>query len=164
VVFDSGGWTKDGRIAGVADELRQPHHTHVTDASEVVVWEMIAADATGEPTTHLTRMQRRQKDTRLLPKGWRRDGPHAADTAPVGIGNDIDFTAGGDSVDFELPLGPDAPAATVVAWVHYQTIPPHWVDAVRDVDADECRAFVAMYDAADRTPDTAGVALRAEDR
>jgi cytochrome c553 len=164
VVFDSGGWTKDGRLAGVADELRQPHHTHVTSPEQVVVWELIAADAQGEPTTHLTRMQHRAKDTRLLPKGWRHDGPHAADTAPVGIGADIDFTAGGDSVDFEVPLAADAPAASVVAWVRYQTIPPHWVDAVRTVDADECRTFVPMYDAADKTPETAGVAMRAEAR
>jgi len=164
VVFDSGGWTKDGRLASVPDELRQPHHTLVTTPEQVVVWELIAADANGEPTTHLTRMQRRHKDTRLLPRGWRPDGPHAHDTAPVGVGADVDFTAGGDGVDFVVPLAADAPTASVVAWVRYQTIPPHWVDALRDVDADECRTFVQMYDAADKTPETAGVATRAEQR
>ena len=164
VVFDSGGWTEDGRLANVADELRQPHHTHVTRPEQVVVWEMVAGDADGEPTTHLTRMQRRLKDTRLLPRGWRRDGPHADDTAPVGIGNDFDFTAGGDAIDFVVPFAPDAGAATVIAWVRYQTIPPHWVDALRDVDADECRRFVVFYDAADKTPETCGVVMRVEER
>jgi len=164
VVFDSGGWTKDGRLADVADELRHEHHTRVTAREQVVVWELIAADVAGEPTTHLTRMHRRAKDTRLLPKGWRHDGPHATETAPVGIGADVDFTAGGDSVDFEIPLAADAPAVSVVAWVRYQTIPPHWVDAVRGVDADECRTFVQLYDAADKTPETAGVAMRTEAR
>ncbi|MBL9078861.1 MAG: hypothetical protein JNL08_15250 [Planctomycetes bacterium] len=164
VVWDSGGWTKDGRLADVADEQRQPHRTRVTSRDQVVVWELVAADPEGEPTTYLSRMHRREKDTRLLPKGWRRDGPHAADTAPVGIGTDVDFTAGGDAVDFEVPLAADAPAATVVAWVRYQTIPPHWVDPLRTVDADECRTFVALYDAADKTPETCGVAMRAEAR
>jgi hypothetical protein len=109
-------------------------------------------------------MARRGKDTRLLPKGWRRDGPHAEQTAPVGIGADLDFTAGGDTVHFVIPFAADAAPANVVAWVRYQTIPAHWVDALRTVDADECRAFVRMYDAADKTPETVAVAVRAEER
>lgn len=164
VLFESGGWTKDGRLVDVADPLRHGHHTLVHSPEQVVVWELIAADGAGEPTTHLTHMAKRHKDTRLLPRGWRRDGPHADETAPVGIGNDVDFTAGGDAVQFEVPCAPDAPAATVVAWVRYQSIPPHWVDALRAVDAPECRAFVAMYDAADKTPESAGVVTRQEGR
>ncbi|MBX3461793.1 MAG: hypothetical protein KF830_01365 [Planctomycetes bacterium] len=164
VVFDSGGWTRDGRLAGVADELRQPHHARVTSPEQVVVWELVAVDEAGAPTTHLSRMHRRHKDTRLLPRGWRADGPHAEDTAPVGIDGDQDFAAGGDVVHFAVPLADAAPPASVVAWVRYQSIPPHWVDPLRAVDADECRSFVAMYDAADKTPDTAGVAARSEAR
>lgn len=162
VVFDSGGWTKAGELANVADELRQPHHTVVTDPSQVVVWELIANDEQGEPTTQLSRMASRGKDTRLLPKGWRREGPHAEDTAPVGIGNDLDFTAGGDTVNFAVPVGKEAGEASVVAWVHYQSIPPHWVAPLRAVDAEECRTFVRMYDAASKTPETVAVAVRSE--
>ncbi|MBM4060628.1 MAG: hypothetical protein FJ265_05970 [Planctomycetes bacterium] len=162
VVFDSGGYTADDEIADVADELRQPHANLVTEPSQVVVWELIALDPEGEPTTYLSRMAGVGKDTRLLPKGWRRDGPHAATTAPVGIGNDVDFTAGGDTVSFAVPVGQHGGPATVTAWVHYQTIPPHWVAPMRRIDAVECRTFVAMYDAADKTPETAGVAVRSE--
>ena len=164
VVFDSGGWQQDGQLVDVADPMRQPHHDVVTSKDQVVVYELVADDADGAPTTHLTRMQQRGKDTRLLPKGWRRDGPHADETAPVGIGNDLDFTAGGDSVHFAVPYPENGPFATVVAWVRYQSIPPHWVEPLRSVDAPECRSFVTMYDAADKTPETAGVAMRSEDR
>jgi hypothetical protein len=164
VVFDSGGWQQDGRLVDVADPMRQPHHDVVTSKDQVVVYELVADDADGAPTTHLTRMQQRGKDTRLLPKGWRRSGPHAEETAPVGIGNDLDFTAGGDSVHFAVPYPENGPFATVVAWVRYQSIPPHWVEPLRSVDAPECRSFVTMYDAADKTPETAGVAMRSEDR
>jgi hypothetical protein len=162
VVFDSGGWTEDGHLANVTDELRQPHFTRVTDPSQVVVWELIANDEKGEPTTHLTHMATRGKDTRLLPKGWRRDGPHAEDTAPVGTGSDIDFTAGGDTVNFVIPLAKDTGAVSVVAWVHYQTIPAHWVDSLRSVDMPACKAFVAMYDKANKTPEIAAIAVRSE--
>lgn len=161
-VFDSGGWTEAGELADVPDELRQGHHTLVTEPSQVVVWELVAHDEHGEPTTHLTRMATRGKDNRLLPKGWRRDGPHADDSAPVGIGNDVDFTAGGDTVNFAIPIGKDGGEATVVAWVRYQSIPPHWVAPLREVDTPECRSFVAMYDKASKTPEVAGVAVRSE--
>jgi hypothetical protein len=52
----------------------------------------------------------------------------------------------------------------VVAWVRYQAIPPHWVAALRAVDAPECRQFVTMYDAADKTPETVAVTQRLETR
>jgi hypothetical protein len=50
----------------------------------------------------------------------------------------------------------------VFVWVHYQPIPPHWVEPLRSVDADECRTFVELYDAADKTPETVAAAVRAE--
>jgi hypothetical protein len=164
VVFDSGGYTKNGDIVQVRDPLQHAHRTQIKQPEDVVVWELVAADAEGAPTTALTRMATRQKDNRLLPRGYRMDGPHVADTQPVGVGTDLDFTAGGDSVDLAIPLAADAGRATVVAWVRYQTMPPHWVAPLRTVDADECRTFVAMYDAADKQPETIAVAMRSEVR
>ncbi len=164
VLFDSGGWTRDGRLVDVADPLRHEHVTLVTSPQHVLVWELIASDADGEPTTALTRMAHRAKDNRLLPRGYRPDGPHADDIAPVGIGCDVDFTPGGDAVDFAIPLPARTGRTSVVAWVRYQAIPPHWVDALRTVDAPECRSFVAMYEAADKTPETLAVDTRFEAR
>lgn len=160
--FESGGFTSDGRIAGIADPLHVPHPARISSPDQVAVYELVAHDEHGVPTTHLTKMSQRGKDTRLLPKGWRADGPHAAETSPVGIAGDADFGAGGDTVAFAIPCGEHPAAATVVAWVHYQTIPPHWADALRGVEAPECKAFVQMYDAADKTPETVGVVVRNE--
>ena len=164
VVFESGRYTKDGHLLDVEDELGEPHRTKITDGKQVAVFEMIANDVAAQPTTLLTSMRRRAKDNRLLPKGWKPDGPHAADTAPVGIGDDRDFVAGSDTVEFEIPYPADAPPATVVAWVLFQTMPPHWIAPLREIDAPECRVFVAMYDAAKKTPETLGTAVREETR
>ena len=164
VVFDSGGYDREGRILGVDEPLLQPHATQVREPGQVVIYELVATDVEGEPTTHLTRMAHRGKDTRLLPKGWRRDGPRAAATAPVGIGNDFDFTAGGDTVAFAIPLAARAGLTTVVAWVRYQPVPPHWVDDLRALDDDSCRQFVTMYDAANKAPEQVAVATREEQR
>lgn len=162
VVFDSGGFLTDGTIEGVIDAQDLEHVTRIESSYDVLVWEMVAHDADGDASTSLTTMARRGKDNRLLPKGWRADGPHAKETAPVGVGDDSDFVAGSDSVDVAIPYAQNAPRATVFAWVHYQAIPPHWVEDLRDVDAEECATFVKMYDAADKTPETVGAAMRTE--
>lgn len=162
LLFETGRAGAGGRIEHVADDLAIPHRTAVEAPEDVVVWELVAADPHGAPTTALTKMASRKKDNRLLPKGWSRSGPHAGETAPVGTDSDLDFTAGGDTVAVRVPLPAGTRPVTVWAWVHFQTVPPHWVDALRDVDAEECRAFVRMYDAADKTPETAGLAVRTE--
>ncbi len=160
VLFESGAYDEAGRIVGVADELRLPHVQVVEKPEQVIVYEMIAHDPDGAPTTHLTKMVKRAKDSRLLPRGWRNDGPHVADTAPVGTEGDADFTGGGDTVQFRIPL-PEGRRGNVqvVARLYYQTVPPAWVDALRGIDAEECERFVRMYDAADKTPETIDVAV-----
>lgn len=162
VLFDCGNHTTAGELAGVEDELRQAHHQVVSRPEQVVVYELVAHDEAGAPTTYLTRMATRGKDTRLLPRGWRADGPHAADTAPMGVGDDPDFVAGGDTVHFAVPLPAAAGRLTVVAFVRYQTIPPHWVTPLRSLEARECVDFVRMYDAADKAPELVAVAVRSE--
>lgn len=160
-VFTSGEPDEQGRIRGVADERALPHHAVVERPDQVVIYELVALDPDGAPTTLLTRMVKKAKDNRLLPRGWRADGPHAQDTAPVGIDGDADFAGGKDTVQFRVPLAADARGPLrVVARLHYQTVPPAWADALRDVDADEARRFVAMYDAADRTPEVVATAVR----
>ena len=158
VVFESGAFTDDGRLRDIADEHGLPHVTLVQSPQDVPVYELIAADPEGNPTTSLARMSQRQKDTRLLPRGYRHDGPHAEATIPVGIGSDIDFTAGGDAVGSRIDL-PESAHGTlqVVAWLHYQTVPPHWVDALRGETGEHAARFVRLYDAADKTPETIAV-------
>ena len=162
VVFESGAFDDKGHIVGVADELRVPHVRTVEKPEDVVVYEMIALDAEGAPTTHLTKMAEKGKDTRLLPRGWRADGPHLEETRPVGADGDEDFVGGSDTVQFDIPAPQGRGAVQVVARLYYQTIPPVWVDALRGIDADECERFVRMYDASDKTPETIDVAVGRE--
>jgi hypothetical protein len=161
VVFESGNADGDGRLA--TGELDFPHVNLVEKPEDLVVYEMVAVDPDGAPTTHLVKMTSRRKDNRLLPRGWKCDGPHAADTAPVGTEHDPDFGAGGDTVSFRVPL-PDGSRGRlrVTATLRYQAIPPAWVDALRAVDAEECRTFVRLYDGADQQPETVAVAVATE--
>jgi len=161
VVFETGAYDKDGRLTGVENELGLPHVDVVTKSSDVVVYELLGHDEAGAPTTFLTRMATRGKDNRLLPRGWRADGPHAAETMPVGTESDPNFWAGSDTVTFRVPLPAEkAQGAQVVAWLHYQPIPPAWVESLRTVAAEEAKRFVRMYDAADKAPETVAVATK----
>ena len=155
LVFDSGAFDDDGRLAG----SRPGHYTEINAPHQVQVYELRAADADGKPTTSLLRMSKRVLDNRILPLGWKPDGPHAETTRPVGIGEDPDFRAGSDTVRYKILLK-NPGRVRVIAWLLYQTIPPHWVDPLRKVDAPEAKVFTEMYDAADKSPETLAVTSR----
>lgn len=162
VLFQSGGFDEKGRLAKVADERALPHFDRVTAAEQVVVYECVPVDGEGKPTTALTKMARMGKDNRLLPVGWKKDGPDAATTAPVGVDGDPDFAAGGDVVHYDLPVAGDGESLTVVAWLYYQPIPPSWAADLRGLELPAAKTFVGLYDAADMAPDVAALAVRTE--
>ncbi|MHC4937585.1 MAG: multiheme c-type cytochrome [Planctomycetota bacterium] len=154
LLFDSGRFDEDGRLVG----KKPGHHTRITDPDQVQVYSLVAADKDGRPTTSLLKMSKRLVDNRILPRGWKPDGPHADKTSPQGTGEDGDFVAGSDTVRFEVAAGEGR--VRVLAWLHYQSIPPSWVDPLRKVDAPEAKLFTGMYDEADKTPEDLAVVSR----
>ena len=161
VVFASGAFDDDGRILGLEDSLRVPHVVTIEKPSDVVIYEMVANGPDHQPTTYLTKMVERRKDSRLLPRGFDMEGPHIKATAPVGVDGDADFVAGGDRVGcrIRLPSGIRG-ECVVVATLHYQSVPPVWVDALREVEAEEAVRFVGYYDRASKVPEVVSVARR----
>ncbi|MBM3990085.1 MAG: hypothetical protein FJ298_03650 [Planctomycetes bacterium] len=158
-LFETGVVDTEGRICGLADELAQPHFDVVSSPEQVVVYEMIALDRHGAPTVSLAEMVEHRKDTRLLPRGWRADGPHADETAPVGTSGDDDFVGGGDVVTYSLALPANADGELlIVARMLYQTIPPAWADGLRDSRTQEARDFLRMYDGMEKLPETLATA------
>lgn len=160
VLFSSGSTDTGGRLNGVADELSIPHFDRIERQDQVAVYEMVCSDAEGAVTTSLVSMAARRKDTRLLPRGWRADGPHADETAPVGVDGDPDFADGSDRVHYSISLterGPDR--LTVVAWLRYQPMPPAWVEPLRKSRTQEAADFLRMYDTARLQPETLALAI-----
>ncbi|MGK0203894.1 MAG: hypothetical protein ACI89X_002392 [Planctomycetota bacterium] len=158
-VFVSGDVNDEGRLVGIKDEMRVPHVRAIEKQSDVVIYEMIANGPDGQPTTYLTKMVGRRKDTRLLPRGFNMLGPHIKDIAPIGIEGDDDFAAGGDRVACRIALPEGAQGeCEIVATLHYQSVPPVWVDALRGVKAEEAQRFVGYYDAATKTPEIVATA------
>ncbi len=163
VVLQVGRTDDEGRLLG-ADGMPlpseapgappQPHRDEVTSPDVPLVYEAIMADVDGQPTFSLLSAASYWKDNRLLPAGWRDDGPGAADTAPRGLGGDDDFVGGEDRVVFRLPLPAGASVEQVEVRLEYQVVAPRFAEELFQVRTREVAIFEYLYRRADRGPVT----------
>jgi hypothetical protein len=117
----------------------QEHHEVITSPDQVQVYETLLRDARGRFTTSFVHGCETVKDNRLLPRGWRREGPGPAltgrflrathpgpDTAgdPRYAGG-----SGSDEVTYriDLPDADDPARLQVRATLYYQAIPPYFL-------------------------------------
>ncbi|WP_299027628.1 hypothetical protein [uncultured Thermanaerothrix sp.] len=149
VLFESGAWRPDGSIIGNdndEDETRyEPHYQVITRPDQVQIYEPIIGDPNGQVTTTLLRAQRYLKDNRLLPVGFNKN------TAPQEIAvhgeamQDPDFTAGGDTIHYRIPLD-TTPAypLTVEASLYYQSIGFRWMQKFTSSNTPQARTFTTL--------------------
>lgn len=151
VVFDSGAFQPDGRIAGNDqddDQSRaEPHHTEITRADQVQIYESVMAGENGALTTGLLTAVRYVKDNRLLPAGFNKTTATAEVAVHGGAAGDADFQGGGDRVRYSVDLGGATGPLEVTAQLWFQPIAFRWADNLRAYDAPETRRFVRYYGA-----------------
>jgi mono/diheme cytochrome c family protein len=114
-------------------QLFQPHYETINSNAQVQIYEELVKDANGNFTTSFLSLANQVKDNRLMPQGWREDGPDAKVTAPVGVdkpSNPGFFDGSGtDVVTYEVPLDATSKGPfTVTATIYYQTIPPYYLE------------------------------------
>lgn len=118
----------------------QPHHELITSDRQVQIYEELACDHTGRPTTSFLRLCRHLKDNRLLPRGWKAEGPAPgvltgkflqATHPGHDAAHDPRYTdgSGSDLVTYEvtLPEGVDPTKLVVRATLYYQAMPPYYL-------------------------------------
>jgi hypothetical protein len=116
----------------------------------------------GNYTTILERGYSHLKDNRIPPLGF--TTTHSAyDTTQI-VGEalfDPDFNktsgvegSGRDIVHFKVDLNGYSGQFKAVAKVHYQAVPPSFLNEMRGMDAPEINTFLSIYDAADKSPVT----------
>jgi hypothetical protein len=117
----------------------QPHHQTITSEDQVQIYETLLHDHAGQFTTSFIRGGKTVKDNRLLPRGWRPEGPDPALSGPYlqatypgpVAKNDPRYTdgSGSDQIIYriELPDGVDSNSLTVKASLYYQSIPPYFL-------------------------------------
>jgi hypothetical protein len=115
-------------------QVWQPHYQMISDESQVQIYEELIADTQGKITTSFVGLDRPLKNNRLLPKGWRPDGPYAEFTAPHGDAErDPEYinrsgATGADRIIYRIPLNERTRAAVSVrVTLNYQAIPPYYL-------------------------------------
>jgi len=150
VIWASGRTNATGAIVrGLSDEVLateffydpatrqrafQPHYEQITDERQVQIYEEVVADPQGAITTSFVALNEVLKSNRLLPKGWRSDGPFGSVTGPRGgAERDPDYSgatgaSGADRIVYRIPLDARTrAAASVRVTLSYQAIPPSFL-------------------------------------
>ena len=130
------GVLDDGKFTPLASELGdtktfQPHYETISSQDQVQIYEEINSDSSDHVTTSFLGVKKPLKDNRILPQGWRANGPDAEFTQPIGGAlKDKDYTdgSGSDSVRYEIPLKLAADQkVSVSATLYYQSLPPNYL-------------------------------------
>jgi hypothetical protein len=126
--------------SGRVQQSFQPHYELITSQDQVQIYEELTTDAQGRFTTSFLRRDHTPKDNRLLPAGWRREGPNPAlsgrfleATYPQGenVEHDPDYSngRGKDTITYimTVPEGVDLGRCVVQATLFYQATPPNYL-------------------------------------
>jgi hypothetical protein len=150
VLFESGTLRRDGSIVGNdndADATRfEPHYTEITKPDQVEIYEAILADREGKVTTGLLTGLRFIKDNRLLPHGFDKQTADKDVAVHGKAETDQDFTGGGDTVRYLVPLSGGEAPFQMEAELWYQPIAYRWAMNLKQYDAPEPRHFVGYYE------------------
>jgi hypothetical protein len=150
-VFESGGLEPSGLVRGNdndADAAKyEPHYAEITSADQVQIYEAIAVDQAGKPTTGLLSAVRYEKDNRLLPRGFNKQGADAEIAVQGTAAQDQDFAAGGDKIRYSVSLSANAQGPfQVEAELWFQPIGYRWANNLKPYNADEPKRFVGYYE------------------
>jgi Cytochrome P460 len=115
-------------------QVLQPHHETISDEGQVQIYEEIIADSQGKITTSFVGLDKVLKSNRLLPRGWRADGPFAEYTRPHGEAeHDPEYinssgATGADRITYRIPLNDQTRSIVSVRVIlNYQAIPPYYL-------------------------------------
>jgi len=133
VILDNSGNPLVTEFFAPNQQAYQPHHNQanpITRDDQVQIYEELALNPEGQLTTSFLALDQVVKNNRLLPQGWSPTGPSAEFTQPEGVNGDPNYGDGSGSsvVRYAIPLSSQlANAASVVATLYYQSIPPYYL-------------------------------------
>ncbi len=140
----------------------EPHYSTIQSEDEVQIYELVLGDVNGDITTVLERADEGLKDNRLPPEGFTTDHEVYDTTLILGEAlNDNDFNydfdlnqegSGADIVKYKVNLKGFAGMVQCIAKVHYQSIPPRWLDEIFDLSTPEIDTFKNMYESIKAKP------------
>ena len=150
VVFESGAVGPTGAIAGNDNDEDgsrvEPHHTEISTADQVQIYESIMGDSKRRPTTGLLQAVEYLKDNRLVPRGFDKATADAAIAVTGGAAQDSDFGPDGDRIRYVVAVIPADGPFQVDAELRFQTIGFRWAQNLKAYKAKETDRFVGYYE------------------
>ena len=148
-VFESGALKPDGSIAGNindSDSTRyEPHYERIEAQDQVQIYEAIMVDPKDRVTTGLLEAIRFAKDNRIPPMGFDKASAQT-DIAVQGKADaDSDFTGGGDTVHYVVPVTAGSGPFSIQAELWYQPIGFRWAQNLKQQQAFEIDRFVSYF-------------------
>jgi hypothetical protein len=128
----------------------QPDYPTIARENQVQVFETRHVNEEGRLTTSFLGLAREVKDNRLLPTGWRLDGPWAEVTRPVELGGkpETPTQPGTRTIVYRIPRSAGAVASIRVRLL-YQSTPPYYLAdrfAVSGRESDRLLYLVSYLD------------------
>ena len=158
-LFHTGTFDQDYYVQQ-EDAPFEPHHAYISSDEQVQIYEIVPVDINLNFSSVLEYGYISLKDNRLTPLGFTTSHPAYDTTQILGAAlNDPDFNfqqgiegSGGDDILFGIGLNDYIGHLDVQAWVHYQSLPPKWMESMFEVSTPEIDSFKVMFDQADHTP------------
>jgi hypothetical protein len=121
---------------------------------------MVMGDVNGNVTTVLERADVHLKDNRLPPLGFTTSHSVYDTVRIVGAAEtDPDFNlqggiegSGKDIIRYKVALNGYSGEFNAFVRVHYQAVPPSWLNEMRTFDHEEINVFLNMYDESENVP------------
>lgn len=132
----------DARHGNIERPQQYQKHWQVIDSPDrVQIYEEVELDPDGFITTSFLSRAKTIKDNRLLPRGYRLDGPFHKETHPYGTEADPDYgthsARGADQIVYRIPMTAALrDAASVKVRLHYQATPPYYLQERFDLAAN----------------------------
>ncbi|HEX5111674.1 MAG TPA: hypothetical protein VFV79_02425 [Saprospiraceae bacterium] len=149
-IYANGLMDANGHIIG-RDLPAEPHHEIARSQGDVQIYELAMRDVHGNLTTRLNAAYEPLKDNRILPYGFSKS--HAVyDTVAIwgnalsDINYDSESNKGQDDIEYRIPLNGRMGFGDLYASLHYQTLPPRWVEDIFTNDTiPQVGLFKNMY-------------------
>lgn len=139
VILGVGGKPLKTEFFGPDQQAWQPPYDKIVSEDQVQIFQELVRNPKGLITTSFLALDQEIKDNRLLPRGWRLDGPDGERTKPCAWDEQTKdcvfldkpgYNDGGgyDRLTYEVACTPAlATAARVTATLYYQSIPPAYL-------------------------------------
>jgi hypothetical protein len=149
-IYSNGLMDANGNIVG-RDLPAEAHHEISKSPGDVQIYELAMSDAHGNLTTRLNAAYEPLKDNRILPYGFSKN--HAVyDTVAIwgnalsDINYDLESAKGQDDIEYRIPLNGRMGFGDLYVSLHYQTLPPKWVEDIFTSDTlPQVALFKNMY-------------------